>query len=178
MLENIRRLSLMLVLFVVAACTQPVLQEGTPQTFVVRNVTVDSTSFTGVSGREISVPTAQVVADVQGALETALARPGEQTADVLVQLTSVKLTSPGSAAAFGGNSRITAVLSVRDVNTGEVLIPPTQITGFSEFTRVPGVIGAATSPSAGNDYRQTVDGFAASVRNQIYGPASGTASGA
>ncbi|WP_299288642.1 hypothetical protein [uncultured Tateyamaria sp.] len=178
MLENIRRLSLMLVLIMVAACTQPMLQDGTPQTFVVRDVTVDVASFTGVTGREIAVPPAQVAADVKAALEASLARPGPQTADLLIQLTSVQLTSRGSAAAFGGNSRMTAVLSVRDAATGDVLIAPTQITGFSEFVRVPGVIGAATSPSPESDYRQTVDGFAESVRNQLYGPVTGTASGA
>jgi len=169
MIQILRSLSVLFLLTLVAACTTPMLQEGTPQTFVVRTISVDVSAFQGVTGREIEVPKRQIADDIKTALKATLARPGASNADLSVTLKTVRLTSPARAAAFGGNSRIIALLQVVDSVTGAILIPSTEITGFSETTRIPGVLGAATSPSAANDYVQTVDGFAASVRNQLYG---------
>jgi hypothetical protein len=174
MINYTRRFALFLALSVLAACTQPVLQTGGSESLVVQNVTVDVSGLSGITGRNITVPPEQIGQDVKVALEKALSRTGTQNADLAISLTAVKLTSRGSAAAFGGNSRITAILTVTDTDTKAVLVPPTEVTGYSQVVRVPGVIGVATSPTAANDYRQTVDGFALSVRDQIYGPPAAT----
>lgn len=51
---------------------------------------------------------------------------------------------------------------------------PQDVIFLSERTRFGGIIGAATSPSAANDYQQSINGFANRTYKAIYGspPAS------
>ena len=164
-----RAIFVFLTLAVLAACTEPLMTQGQSENLVVRNISVDVSALSGVTGRQIDVPAEQIGADVKAALEKALARPGPGNADLAVVVQSVKLTSPGAAAAFGGNSKISVLMTITDAKTGDVLLPTREVRGYSDVLRLPGVIGVATSPSRENDYRQTVDGFAQSVKEQIYG---------
>lgn len=137
-------------------------------------VRVDTSSFSGIEGRTLDVSRDKVASDISRALGSRLAASGLSNASVDVRLQRVRLTSPGSAFAFGGPSSIEAQVTARNAETGAVLFGPTAIRGTSEFVRLPGVIGAATSPTPERDYDQTVEGFAVAVSDAITGPASDT----
>lgn len=154
----------------IAACAQPVLVDQTrAQTLVVGNIDVDMSQFAGVRGREFPVPPEQVAADITQALRAVLDRPGTPNADVKLVVQQVALASAGQAFVLGGQSQIAGTLTVTDRSTGQVVVPPTQVTGISEQVRLGGVVGALTTPAAEKDYRQTLRGFAASIHQQLYG---------
>lgn len=135
---------------------------------IANSVKVDVSRFTGIEGRDLALSPEAVAQDVTAALSRALSGgTAAGNADVTLQLTSVRLTSPVSAAAFGGPSRISGILTVTDAEDGSVIFGPETVDGSSKTVRIPGAIGVVTSPSAENDYRQTVDGFAASVADLL-----------
>lgn len=142
-----------------------------PADIVANVVRVDTSSFGGIEGRTLDIPTAKIASDIGRALGRRMGNGGPSNANIDVRLLSVRLTSPASAFAFGGPSAIEAEVTVSDAATGDVLFGPEQVRGTSEFLRLPGVIGVATSPSPERDYDQTVQGFAAAVAQAIRGPA-------
>ncbi|MEM8656161.1 MAG: hypothetical protein AAGF36_15590 [Pseudomonadota bacterium] len=137
-------------------------------------VRVDTASFSGIEGRDLTVPPRQIASDIMRALNTRMDGTGPSNAVIDVRLDKVELTSPGSAFAFGGPSAIEARVTVTDAESGALLFGPRNIRGTSETVRLPGVIGVATSPTPERDYDQTVQGFAAAVHSAISGTASDT----
>jgi len=137
-------------------------------------VTVDTSAFSGIEGREISLPPEQVASDLRTAVAQRLSANGTVMANVTLRLKRVVLTSPGSAFAFGGPSAIEAEIVATDASTGAVLFGPELVRGRSETVRLPGVIGAATSPSVERDYDQTVAGFAVAVQSTLNPPDDAT----
>ena len=159
-----------------SACDAPApsAQAAGPAAVVARSVTVDTSGFAGIEGRDFVRSPATVGADLTRALERDLSRSGVAgTADVTFELSSVRLTSPVGAATFAGASRISGVLTVRDSETGAVIFGPEAVEGTSETLRIPGAIGVVTSPTAEADYQQTVDGFAADINDLLNGSESG-----
>ena len=152
----------------VAACDAPDAASPEASNLIVRNITVDTSKITGVEGREIVVAPAQISKDLLSALRTSLAKAGTGNADIIVQVQQVELVSRGASVAFL-QSNIKAILTVRDASTGQDIVPPTAITGFSEQFRLGGVVGVVTAPSAEQDYQQTLRGFANTVRDRVYG---------
>ena len=141
----------------------------TPGDIVANVVRVDTSAFSGIEGRDLVVSREKVAKDISRAIGRRMDGRGPSNANIDVRLNSVRLTSPGSAFAFGGPSSIEARVTVTDVDTGEILFGPEVIRGTSEFVRLPGVIGVATSPTPERDYEQTVEGFSVAVRAAING---------
>lgn len=161
----------------VAACTDTAPQSPSrisPAQIVANVVRVDTSSFSGIEGRTLDIPREKIANDIGRALGRRLGNGGPTNANIDVRVQRVRLTSPGSAFAFGGPSSIEANVTVTDAGSGAVLFGPRDIRGTSEFLRLPGVIGVATSPSPERDYDQTVEGFAVAVSEAINAPASDT----
>ncbi|WP_415921746.1 hypothetical protein [Tateyamaria sp. SN6-1] len=172
-LRLIRPVVALLLCAVLAACDAPQAPPSAEQRRVVANVvTVDMSTFVGIEGRQIDKSADQVAGDVSRALTNRLAATGaaKPTADVDIQLSSVRLTSRGAAFAFGGPSRVIGVVTVRDVQDGTVVFGPRRVEAASSTLRLPGVVGVATSPSVEDDYRQSIAGFAAAVEQLLNGP--------
>ena len=151
-----------------AACETPAPPATDGPAFVARQIVVDTTQITGVVGREIVVSPTQIQSDLQTALRENLQRDGTPNVDVSVTIQKVELVSRGASVAFL-QSNIKAILHVRDVASGTDVIPPTEMVGFSEQVRLGGVVGVLSAPTAEQDYRQTIRGFSAAVRDRIYG---------
>ncbi|WP_299612736.1 hypothetical protein [uncultured Tateyamaria sp.] len=156
----------------VAACmdTAPQSQSRiSPADIVANEVRVDTSSFAGVEGRTLDISREKIASDIGRALGRRMGDGGPSNANIDVRLQSVRLTSPGAAFAFGGPSSIEAEVTVTDAVSGAILFGPEDIKGTSEFLRLPGVIGVATSPTPERDYDQTVEGFSVAVKSAISG---------
>ncbi|WP_299047989.1 hypothetical protein [uncultured Tateyamaria sp.] len=171
--------TLRIALWLICCAALAACMDGTPQSqsrvspadIVANVVRVDTSAFTGIEGRNLDISAAQIASDIGRALGRRMGSGGPSNANIDVRLGTVRLTSPASAFAFGGPSAIEAEVVVTDASTGAVLFGPEQVRGTSEFLRLPGVIGVATSPSPERDYDQTVQGFAAAVTLAIRRPA-------
>ncbi|MEL7131954.1 MAG: hypothetical protein AAGK77_06040 [Pseudomonadota bacterium] len=175
MTHQIRLALCLLATLAFAACTASAPSNGarvSPADIVSTTVRVDTASFAGIEGRDINVPSRQIASDITSALSRRMDGFGPSNAIIDVRLDKVQLTSPGSAFAFGGPSAIEARVTVTDAESGAILFGPQDIRGTSEFVRLPGVIGVATSPTPERDYDQTVEGFAIAVQSAISGTGS------
>ena len=139
----------------------------------VRAVTLDVSELqSGVEGRNTTVTMAQVKRDLETALSASLAQssdPAGTPVRVTVEVSEVHLTSRVSAAVAGGASFVEGLVSVSELETDRQVLAPTTIKGSSETLRLPGVIGIVTSPSAENDYLETISGFTETVKNALFG---------
>lgn len=166
------RCAALLITLALAACDAP--SGDAPRDLMpiaAHTVKVDVSEFAAIEGRVVTMSPDEVGQDIATALAEQLAEAPTDAvqADIALALTSVRLTSRGAAFAFGGPSRIEGLLTVIEAKTGAVLFGPETVVGTSETVRLPGVIGVATSPSAANDYRQTVAGFAIAVQRVLNG---------
>ncbi|MEO9898803.1 MAG: hypothetical protein ABJD13_21380 [Paracoccaceae bacterium] len=154
-----------------AACSQaPLLSPGAAEGVRIRSVSVDVSGFEGVTGREFNVTADQLQADVLAELRKQLAPSGEGTADVAVSISSVQLVSPGAAFAFGGPSRIAGVVQITNTESGEFILPATEVVGLADGTYVPGgVIAALATKNPENDYKNTVASFASDIKRRLFG---------
>ncbi len=147
-------------------CTAPhMLEDQAAANLVVRNVTVDTSAITGVAGRKMAfdVPPAQINADLTQALQRKLVPTPQGNADVRITVTELRLMSRMQEMMLGGASYLKGSLSVTDAATGRQIVAPTKVFATSQRVRVGGPIGAAVAPSAADDYRQTIAGFAQNV---------------
>lgn len=122
------------------------------------------------TGRETTLTPAQLAADLDAKITWALRAQrlnGATRAILTVAPRKVWLVSPGQAFALGGQSTIKGRVSLV-AETGEVLLPPTEIAGISAQVRSGGLLGAVTTPRADEDYRQTVAGFADKAVSQLF----------
>ena len=156
-------------LVLLAACMEPLADESVTRNLVVRDIYINTDNIEGIEGREIVVSPEKIRADLTMALisELGYRRSDTGNADVVISITKVHLLSPGGSLMIGGNSFIKGVIKVTEVGTGKVLVPATKVTGLSEQKRLGGIIGAMSSPSAANDYRATIIGFARNVKNSL-----------
>jgi hypothetical protein len=142
----------------------------------VRAVSVDVSGLdNAVTGRDVSVTKAQLQSNLTDALTASLAKssdPDGIPARVVVVVSGVNLTSPLHAAAAGGPSSIEGLVSVVALDGNRQIVSPKSIKGSSADLRLPGVLGVVTSPSAENDYRGTVAGFAETVRRALFDTSS------
>ena len=105
---------------------------------------------------------------MEAALRLQLEATPAGNTNVVVQVTDVRLVSPGEAAMLGSNSQIGATISATN-SKGAVILAPTEVTASSEKVRFGGLIGAMMTPKADDDYRFTVSGFAKAVRERLLG---------
>lgn len=159
-------------LFVVA-CTQSdalVSQEQSSQIKITKLVVNADTLPSGITGRAISVSNDKIASDIFTALSRrirAQGLSGDVSATLIVNLTKVALVSPGQTWMVGGKSQIHGVISIKS-SGGQTILAPQSIKGFSDTLRAGGLIGAITAPSAGLDYKQTVEGFANEAVQKIF----------
>ena len=154
-----------------AACTQaPLLTPEAAQGVRIRTVSVDVSGFEGITGREFDVTPEQLQADITAELRKQLVPTNGGTADVVVSVSSVRLVSPGAALAFGGPSRIMGVLQITHTETGEDILPATDVVGVADGTYVPGgVIAALATKNPQADYKNTVASFASDIKRRLFG---------
>ncbi|MEP2890822.1 hypothetical protein [Tateyamaria sp.] len=158
-----------------AACDTPSIRtEGDTSALNVQAVTVDASGLsTGVEGRALSVSTQQLEADFMTAVSAALAsksNPEGRAVRVDVRLEQVRLAPPAERI-VAGTSSATGTITVTDINSGAVVVPSSRVVGNTENFRGVSVIGLATTPSIENDYKGTVNGFANSARQALFGSA-------
>ncbi|MEO9514558.1 MAG: hypothetical protein ABJG55_02370 [Paracoccaceae bacterium] len=154
-----------------AACSQaPLLAPDAAQDVRIRTVSVDVSGFEGITGREFDVTPEQLQADITAALRRQFAPTNAGNADVAVSVSSVRLVSPGAAFAFGGTSRIAGVVQITNTESGEFILPATEVVGLADGTYAPGgVIAALSTKSPENDYKNTVASFASDIKRRLFG---------
>ncbi|MEM9250049.1 MAG: hypothetical protein AAGB05_15320 [Pseudomonadota bacterium] len=140
----------------------------------VDEVQVETSGFTRVTGRQISVTSEQVERDVERALRQRLlgrGDPGGTPALVRVGIRRVSLVSPGQSLLVGGNSSFGSEVSVVDKRTGAFLLEPRAVAASGQGWSAGGVLGASTRPSPALDYQQLVNAYADRVAALLIGAA-------
>jgi hypothetical protein len=137
----------------------------------VVEVSVDTSAIEGVQGRAISVPPAQIGADIRSTLLASLGNnAGDRPVKVNLLVERVVLVSPGQSMLVGGVSTITGTMWIVDARNGAVLMKPATVRGTAKGGWVGGgLIGVALTKEPQEDYRATVAGFAADVRKRLFG---------
>ncbi|MFL4469965.1 hypothetical protein ACERZ8_08840 [Tateyamaria armeniaca] len=156
-----------------AACEVPSIRTaGDVAALNVQSVNVDTSGMSvAVEGRAFSVSRERLDDDLTAAISAALAAqsdPDGRVVTVDVTMEQVRLAPPIERVA-AGTSTATGVISVTEVGTGAVVVPPTRLTGNSENIRAAWVIGLATTRTVDIDYRGTVNGFANTTRIALFG---------
>lgn len=161
-----------------SACAEtPLLAPEVASNISVQDITVDTSNFSGVSGRSIDVPTSQVRTDIERAVRARMQGQGArggQSVSVNVAVDRVALVSPGQSLLIGGVSSITARVSITDLATGASILPETVVTSSSEGYAPGGILGATSRGTPQADYAQTVASFANNVAIRILGKQSTT----
>ena len=157
-----------------AACDVPSIRtQGDTSTLNVQSVKVDASNLAAVEGRPLSVTKSQLEADFRRAISAAFAAqsdPNGRAVQVLVDLEQVRLAPPAERI-VAGTSTAVGVVTVTELGTGAVIVPPTRVTGNTENFRGVSVIGLVTTASVDKDYNGTVNGFANAVRAALFGEA-------
>ncbi len=162
------------VLALVIGCTptSSIRTAGDTQALNIRSVTVDTSQMTqAVTGRTSNVTVSQLDADLTAAIRASVAQasdPNGTPADLSVRVSALMLAPPASRA-VGNGSSIKGVIKVTEQKTGRVIVPATELTGFSKSLRAVGAIGLATTQTVEKDYRATLSGYAETVRVALFG---------
>ncbi|OBY25966.1 hypothetical protein [Leisingera sp. JC1] len=122
------------------------------------------------TGREYTISETQFIQQLDAALTRqiqARGMNGGTKAVLSVTPTKLALVSPGQALVVGGRSQIEGIVTLKTTQ-GETLVAPVTIKGFTDELRAGGLIGAMTTPSASEDYRRTLDGFANNVSRKLF----------
>ena len=155
-----------------AGCETPSLVEGdVADTLRVTGITVDMSSFEGITGRQFTTPNMQVKQDIESSLASTLlpaSADGTRPVSVNVKVQRIALVSPGQSFLVGGISTVTAQLTVIDAQ-GQTIVPTTSVFSSGEGYAPGGLIGAATRQSPEQDYASTVRRFGEAVRRQLLG---------
>lgn len=157
-----------------AACEVPSIRTaGDVAALNVQSVNVDTSGMAVVvEGRVSTVTREQLDADLTAAISAALAfesDPDGRVVQVDVTMEAVRL-SPAIERVAAGTSTARGVISVTEVETGTVIVPPTPLSGNTENIRAAWILGLATTRSVDDDYRGTVNGFANTVRLALFPP--------
>ncbi len=164
-------------LFVVACTEQAaVVDKDLSSQLTITDVQIETSNLLVLNGgnvrtgREFPLTREKLAADLDEAttrIVTARNLHGPVKAILKINLTSITLVSPGQAWAVGGRSNIQGLVSLVSVNGTEIMAPTT-LKAFSTEMRASGLIGALTSPDAGTDYKQTVEGFANNAVRKLF----------
>ncbi|WP_299723050.1 hypothetical protein [uncultured Tateyamaria sp.] len=157
-----------------AACDVPSIRtSGDVSALNVQSVEVDTSQMAvAVEGRAFAVTREKLDADLTAAITAALASksdPEGRPVRVDITMEQLRLAPPIERVA-AGTSAATGVVSVIEVGTGAVVVPPTRVTGNSESIRAAWILGLATTQTVDKDYGGTVNGFAATTRAALFGP--------
>ena len=156
---------------VLSACAVPSIRtDGDTEALDVRAVAVDA-SGVRLEGRQYSVSQSELRSDFETALSAALATgsvAGATPVRVDVTLTGLRLAPPPERIA-GATSTATGIVRVTETGSDRVIVPSTEVTGNSENFRAVLGLGLVTTPGIDKDYSGTVNGFADTVRQTLFG---------
>ncbi|MDJ1009755.1 MAG: hypothetical protein QNJ13_18260 [Paracoccaceae bacterium] len=161
-------------LLAACAAAEPLVSPEVARGIAIQDIRVEASQFAGVTGRPIEVTTEEVISDVDATLQWKLASrtTGSRPARLEVSIASFDLRSRGEAFVPGApNSTLRAMVRVTDMETGEVIVAPTEVTGTGSGLRIPGPLGAvtaATTRPVDEDYEATIVSFAESVEERLY----------
>ena len=167
----LRRTFILCAVLALAACAGPLLDETAARSMSVREVTVDASEVERMRfSRKADLPPERIARDVEGALEAELESiRGTRPVDVSVVVTDVGLVTRGQAVLLGGLNLMTGTMQVTDSATGQVIVPPTKVTGTADDVGLVGIVGALRIGSVEQEYQQLVAGFAAEVKRRVFG---------
>lgn len=153
----------------IGACTQTILEPDVAQSVTIRRVVVLTSDLASYSVRELPISPDQLASDLQSHVEVELGnrRVPNGNADLIISVTRVLLKSPGLSFLAGGPSYINAQVEVRRVSDGAVISGPMTFSGNSG-PRMGGIFGAMSAPSAQDDYRMTLKGFAEMINAALF----------
>jgi hypothetical protein len=160
-------------LVTLAACAVPSIRTAGDATALnVQSVTVETSGMSvAVEGRTSTVSKEQLDDDLTAALTAALAGksdPEGRLVTVDVTMEQFRLAPPIERV-VAGTSTATGVVTVTEVGTGTVVVPPTRLTGNTESIRAAWILGLATTRTVDKDYVGTVNGFASTTRRALFG---------
>ena len=130
-----------------AACAGPAperaaLSPDLAQTLSVQDVEV-TMGFTGVtSGREVPAEVVKEAVEKQKA--GLLVKRGPRQTKALLNVTNTHIITAGQSILIGGESIMSGTVSLMDAETGEVIVPPVEISSGGGGWTPGGIIGAAT----------------------------------
>ena len=152
------------------ACTQTLMEPAVAQGVTVRRISVLTDNVTHFSVRELAIDRQRFAADLTAAVRSAIgARArGDGNAELIINVNRVWLKSPGESFLLGGPSFVDAEVTVRNVADGTVIAGPTTFSGISSQTRMGGIVGALSAPSAQDDYDHTLQGFATMINEALF----------
>lgn len=152
-----------------AACTQTIMEQNVAQSVTIRRVSVITTNISRYSVRELRISRERFAADLKAEIEGKLGRRqmANGNAELVVSVARVWLKSPAESLFFGGPSFIDTQVTVRRISDGVAISGPMQFSGTSGG-RLGGLFGAMGAPSALDDYRTTLAGFATMLNAALF----------
>lgn len=164
-----------LTVVLLAACAGPApegssLEPDVRKDIRIARVTVDtSTIGTETEGRAVSTDTVQkiLLSTAEGILVGA--GGGARSVDVEIGLSSVKIISAGQAMVLGGESIMKGKFRLRDTETREILVPPTEIEAGGGGWVLGGLVAAATLDDPRTELRDLSQEFSDRVMIAVFG---------
>jgi hypothetical protein len=153
-----------------AGCVQTLMSSETAQSVVIREISVSTAQLSSFSVRGLPLSQEQFANDLRRNVSRALgdrASP-DGNADLVISVTRVLLKGPELALIAGGPSFIDARVLVRSVADGTPIAGPMTFSGMARDTRLGGIVGAATTPPAEEDYLMTLEGFAIMLNEALF----------
>lgn len=174
-----------------SACGQPKLTgEESSDLSVTRIQVLTAGLEQPVDGRQNDISAETLARDITNLLNQRLAnRPGNTSAELLVDVKNVNLIPRGVSALAPLQSTSTVVMRLTELvpvidedaeptpqeddepvfEFGRVIVPDTEISANSASWRLGGILGAATAPTLEDDYLQTLNGLAIAIEKRLYG---------
>ena len=163
------------VAFLVSACagagpTTSALDASVRSGIRISDVTVDVSAI-GAQSQGRPVPAATVKSSVAQSTATYLKGQGTGTRNVRadVVITSVSLITAGQSMIIGGESIMRGTLSLVDAQTGDMVLPATQISAGGGGYAVGGIIAVATRDDVDTEMKQLAQQFAARAHVLVFG---------
>ena len=153
-----------------AACTQTILEPEVAQSVTIRRVSVVMTNTAQYSVRELTISRDRFASDLKTQVERKLGNRFTRNgnAELIIAPKRVWLKTPGESLFIGGPSFIDAEVTVRRISDGATISGPSQFSGMAQQPRMGGIFGAMGAPSAQDDYRLTLEGFADMINAALF----------
>ena len=172
---NRRGLILGFAALALAACagpapTESVVSEATRAQISISAVNVDVSAI-GPTTKGRQVPAAAVEAELTNSANALLRGRGAGNVPALatLTLTEVNIITIGQSMLVGGESVMKGTLTLSNARTGDIIIPPTEITSGGGGWVAGGVIAAATRDDPATELRQMSQEFAARAKILVFG---------
>ncbi|MCV2867882.1 hypothetical protein OEW28_04515 [Defluviimonas sp. WL0002] len=184
-MKVLSRLTRICLPIIVLGCAGPAPQgaaidEAVQRSIKITQVSVD-VSMIGPASKGRPLSTAQIETAVRKAANDVLigAGQGDRSARVHIELEAVNIISAGQAFMLGGESVLQARVMIRDLRSGTVLLPPTQVSAGGGGWVPGGLIAVATLEEPEVELRELSQELASRIWTLIEGraPAAKTTAG-